>query len=53
MTFIFSEYRYAIKVMSEAEAWELLLDVFASRAQTSDYMPGDEVAYTRWVQGLH
>jgi hypothetical protein len=35
--------------MSEVEAWDLLLDVFATRAQTSDYMPGDEVAYTRWV----
>ena len=36
-----------MKVMSEESAWDLLLDVFAARAMTSDYLPGDELAYTR------
>ena len=49
---LYSPLRYAIKVMSEVEAWDLLLEVFASRTQTSDYMPADEVAYTRFVRGL-
>ena len=36
-----------MKVMSEESAWELLLNVFATRASTSDYLPGDELAYMR------
>lgn len=38
-----------MKVMSEESAWDLLLDVFAARAMTSDYLPGDELAYTRYI----
>ena len=33
--------------MSEESAWGHLLDIFSARAQTSDYLPGDEVAYSR------
>ena len=36
-----------MKVMSEESAWEPHLELFAARVKTSDYLPGDEVAYTR------
>ena len=39
-----------MKAMSEESAWEHLLDIFAVRAQTSDYVPGDEVAYSRYCR---
>ena len=45
--------------MSEESAWGHLLDIFSARAQTSDYLPGDEVAYSRCCRahslffGLH
>jgi hypothetical protein len=39
-----------MKAMSEESAWEHLLDIFAVRAQTSDYLPGDEIAYSRYCR---
>ena len=48
--YLLSMTRYAMKVMSEKAAWDALLEVFAARARTSDYLPGDEVAYTRYGQ---
>lgn len=48
--YLLSITRYAMKVMSEKAAWDALLEVFAARARTSDYLPGDEVAYTRYGQ---